>query len=524
MKDWTARIIVLALLVVVVGIPFLLRPAVARREGEHATDPNARLVILTPHNEQIRYEIARAFNDWRKKQGKAAIEFDWRTGGTRDLRKQIETEFIAKINAGQADKGIEKDLLFGGGDRDHDGLADGIAPTGQKDKVSLAAPVDFPAGMLEAVYPSDLIGNVRLYHKDRLWVGVALSSFGIVYNRDQLAKLGLPEPKTWSDLRDGGYRNWVALSDPAHSSSVAVTYNTIIARQGWTEGWATLRRAFANARYFTASSSKVPVDVSAGEAAAGMCIDFYGRVQAGAVNRSGSAGAGRVGYVDPASMTAITPDPIMILRGAPHRELANEFVLWLLSPEAQGLWPRKKGTPGGPHEFDLRRMPVRRDLYNPTEMANWADQIRPFEIAKPLPEPLPLAEPTEKDKEFSPSKAYYPMVAPIAHAIAIDIHDELKDAWDAIIEHPDHPKRREMLELFDAMPPELTLVWPDAEVAANWDKIIEDRNHPRYKDVAKTLEDFTKKLKRDDQQMLRDRMKWTEFFRKNYERIVEELE
>src|SRR5690606_9298033 len=98
-----------------------------------------------------------------------------------------------------------------------------------------------------------------------------------------------------------------------------------------------MRRIYANARYFTASAGKVPVDVSAGEAAAGMCIDFFGRYQAGAI------GGDRVGYVDPAFMTAVTADPISILRGAPNETIAHEFVRWLITPPAQRLWQARLG-------------------------------------------------------------------------------------------------------------------------------------------------------------------------------------
>ena len=46
---------------------------------------------------------------------------------------------------------------------------------------------------------------------------------------------------------------------------------------GWHRGMSELLKIAANARYFTDSSSIVPNDVSRGEAAAGMAIDFYAR-------------------------------------------------------------------------------------------------------------------------------------------------------------------------------------------------------------------------------------------------------
>src|SRR5260221_447862 len=54
-------------------------------------------------------------------------------------------------------------------------------------------------------------------------------------------------------------------------------YNRAIAA-GWKRGMSDLLKIAANARYFADSSPLVPIDVSRGEAAAGVAIDFYARV------------------------------------------------------------------------------------------------------------------------------------------------------------------------------------------------------------------------------------------------------
>lgn len=49
---------------------------------------------------------------------------------------------------------------------------------------------------------------------------------------------------------------------------------------GWKRGLGIIQAAAStNARYFTDAGSKVPVDVSLGDAAAGMCIKTFGRFQ-----------------------------------------------------------------------------------------------------------------------------------------------------------------------------------------------------------------------------------------------------
>jgi ABC-type Fe3+ transport system substrate-binding protein len=488
MSQWWPRLLILLALALVLGAPLLLGSADDHRHTPASGDTSLQLVIVTPHNEQIRQEFSVGFNAWRASQNQPAVQFDWRSGGgTSDLRRQVLDAYMSKAKAGRENDGIGYDLFFGGGDFEHGRLASGIALNrdGKDVKIPVSVPAQLPPGLLQQAFPEDNIGGERLYHKDLLWVGAVLSSFGIVFNRDTLAMLNLPEPTTWSDMQAPQYRHWIALADPGHSGSIAQTYNTILRRLGWTQGWRTLRRTFANSRYFTASSSKVPVDVSAGEAAAGMCIDFYGRYQAGAI------GGNRVGYVDPAFMTAITADPISVLRGAPHPELAHQFVAWLLSVDAQRLWQRKVGSPGGPQRYELRRLPIRRDMYNPAEMEHWVDPVNPFSIARPVTAGVP---------------DFYNAVAPLAHAMAIDVHADLKDAWGAIVQNPEHPQRARMLELFDAMPPELTVT-----VSGDGDLALE-ATQAMYKALTERW--------KDEDQRLADRLAWTAFFRSNYQEIV----
>ena len=111
-----------------------------------------------------------------------------------------------------------------------------------------------------------------------------------------------------------------------------------------------MRRIGANARYFTDSASKVPIDVSTGDAAAGLAIDFYGRYQA--ETSKAPDGAYRMQYVTPEGGSSVSADPISLLRGAPHRELAVRFIEFVLAPEGQRLWTYAPGTRGGPQNTD----------------------------------------------------------------------------------------------------------------------------------------------------------------------------
>jgi len=370
--DFSKILIILALLLVV-GVPFLFRPASA------VPDENAlSLVIITPHNEQIRTEFERGFDRWyRKRFGGHGVVIDWRTpGGTSEIRKQLYAEYQAAIDNGPIEpRSMSYDLLFGGGSYEHGKMKTVFKPKGSGDdngearSTTISQAVDFSQAQLDEWYGKNEIGRNTLYDPEHHWFGTALSAFGLVFNRDVLREIGVADPVTWDDLTNPKLRGWVALADPGQSGSICTTFDVILQRAGWVEGWRILRESAANSRYFSNSSSKVPIDVSLGEAAAGMCIDFYGRYQAQTIKDAG--GGDRVGYADPPKMSDIDPDPISLLVGAPHPELAKRFIEFCLSVEGQSLWQypasgKSKGGRGGsgdelgPEEFELRRMPVRR--------------------------------------------------------------------------------------------------------------------------------------------------------------------
>ncbi len=459
---------------VLLAVPFVMRPAGAGDE-----EGALKLVIITPHNEQIRNEIGWAFNRWHNQHFGKNVVIDWRVMGTSTMVRQLQSDFKKLARTEDEDIGTGYDVAFGGGDYTFDKqLKPGIRVKGNSGerRITFTVPMtlDEKFATIEEVYGGrEKIGSTRLYDTGGHWYGVVLSSFGIAFNRDVLKYAGVDEPKTWSDLSNFDLYGKVALADPAHSGSITVTYQTILNRYGFEKGWKTLRRAAANARYFAALSSKVPLDVAAGEAAVGMCIDFYGRQQAQMV------GDDRMGYVAPKGETIVTPDPVAVLRGAKHRETAERFVTFLLTREGQAVWCFKKGEEvdglRGPARFPLRRPPVRVDLYK-EYLDRMMDRVNPYKIAKAF-----------KGKP----RGYFRTISPVLSAMAIDVQAVLRKAWVAIHEEKDKARRHKMLTLFDALPftEEELLGRPNV-----W------KQSPRQKGI--------------------DRRAWTTFFEEKYREII----
>ncbi|MFT3990718.1 MAG: extracellular solute-binding protein [Luteolibacter sp.] len=414
--------IILSLLALIVLIPILLRKESATASPDSAQD---RLVILTPHNESIRREFGEAFASfWKRKTGRS-LYVDWRTpGGTSEISMVIDAGFQAAEETGNP--GIGVDLFFGGGEPDFEGQA----------RKGRFLPLEIFRQHPElfgdqAVIPETFTGE-RYFAKNHTWVATCMSQFGICYNPDVLARLKLPPPKQWRDLADPRYAGQLSLADPTKSGSVARTFELILQSEmqreisargdtpearaaGWAAGFQLIQSLAANARYFTDSASKIPHDVSMGDAAAGMCIDFYGRSYSDLTARDGSP---RLIWTAPLGGTTLSGDPIAVLKGARHPEIAQAFVSFTLSPEGQALWFRKTGKSG---KDSLHRLPIRRDLYTPEFLENSS-----------MPTVNPYADAGNFTYRKDLTGGAFNTIRQLIKIACIDSHEEMKTSWAAL--------------------------------------------------------------------------------------------
>ena len=405
----TQVIVISILLAIVLCVPFLMS---AGKKGTGHQPGTRTLIIVSPHVPQIRDEFGYGFTQWHQREYNEAVSIDWRApGGTSEIRKQLEAMFKDEIKDGVANGTLQPidgkignlpagtiafDVMFGGGSYDHGKLKTGV--TLSIDNVQIQAAMSRPAAFtqaeLDVMFGENKIGPQELYDPDQYWIGTALSSFGIVYNSDVFKKLGIENPDSFADLTVPELAGWIALADPRQSGSITTTFDSILGNEGWESGWRTLRGMCGNTRYFTNSSTKPPIDVSQGEAAAGLAIDFYGRGQAQVIKDSG--GGDRVGYADPAGAVYVDADPVTIINGGQDYELAERFVRYCMTDEAQALWQFKKndpdnplgpdGEPMGPQWHELRRMPVKRSMYVDYK-DYFVDKSDPFDLVSDVKNP-----------------------------------------------------------------------------------------------------------------------------------------
>lgn len=467
--------LIILTLVATLALPFVLRPS-----KESAAKADDTLVLVTPHNEAIRHEYTRGFTEWYRARTGRTVAMDWRVlGGTSEIARFLEGEYVASFKniwtkklgrewSGELQAGFQNprltadapaivkearavfltsdascgiDLFFGGGtfDFEKQARAGRLIDSGILQK--------HPEWFTDAVIPRTYAGE-EYWDKEGRWIGAVLSSYGIIFNRDSLRRLGIKrEPNQWSDLQDPRLMGEVALCDPTKSGSIAKAFENIIqqqmqrrlvalrkenpgevpkelearaVREGWMAGLQLLQIVGANARYFTDTSQKPPIDVAAGNCAVGLCIDFYGRQQEEAVRRRGVSD--RIGYSSPAGGSVSSVDPVALLRGAKNPEVAKLFIEYLLSMEGQKLWNFRPGTEGGPERFALRRLPVRRDFYARAD----------FAALRSDPEGQPFVQEDQLIYRSEWTGGIFREMAFIIRVVCLDTHAELKAAWRAI--------------------------------------------------------------------------------------------
>lgn len=487
-------LIVLSLLAAVLVAPFALRP-----KEEKIPAKAERLVIITPHIESIQSEFARAFRLHMREAHGREVSIDWRQpGGTSEIARFLHSEYATRfetlwhettglpftlairdafanprldpVSSGtqqgsltdptllkaaspqdlalaarrlflESDIGAGIDLFFGGGAFDFErqaaaGLLVARDASGRYGPAALAD--EHPDWFGDNVMPQSF-GGEPFRDPGYRWVGTVLSAFGICYNRDVLARLGIGSPPDeWSDLADPRYQGQIALADPTKSGSATKAFEMLVqeriqtlARErnlleaeavaaGWDDAMRLILRISANSRYFTDYSAKVPRDVAQGDAAAGMCIDFYGRSY-NELHRDPATGESRVGFAMPRRGTSIGADPIAMLRGAPSPELAHRFIEFVLSPEGQKLWNYRTGAPGGPVRHALRRPPIRRDFYTGENLAHMTD---------PDLDPYRAAAGFTYHPEWTGS--LFTALRFVIRAACMDPHEEQLAAWEAL--------------------------------------------------------------------------------------------
>ena len=444
-----------------------LIPILAKKDGvipEHRA--HRSLTILTTHDDSTRFEFEYGFSEWwATNNGGEQIHINWiKVNNSIELRKYLDSQFIkfAKKEESTEDSFSEVDIVFGGEVADYEYLKkqNYLSELTVFDSLSYLFAKDADGG---TSVPETWNGT-QLYDSEKKWVGLSLSRYGICYNLDRLKELGINTPPTsWHDLTDPVYFGQIAIANPVLSSSNSEVFEVILQQEmqkylamehipfpgettkqfeqrllniGWENGLKLIQKITANNYRYCSSENLVSRLVNKGEAAVGICQDYVAKTYASKLEKRNSRQ--RLGFNVPIEGSTLNVSPAAVLNHLENPSLANGFINFTLLPEGQLLWNTFAGNTYiyGPKKQQLRKMPIRKDLYTPDYLVLFTD-----------PDENPYGETGNIAYQQNLTDKVKSSIPEIIRAMAVDTNNSQKKAWKSLIDANLSQKTNKILEV-----------------------------------------------------------------------------
>ncbi len=389
--------------------------------------PSVKLIIISPHNNDIQKEYEKAFSACNATEYGQRVKIEWRDvgGGSTAILNHLRNIYSSSDTSGI-------DIVWGGGDFNFEKMAE--------------------EGILQKMHISDdtlknipyTFSGLKMYDKEKRWCGSAISGFGFIYNIPLLKRLNISPPVQWEDLGDRRFFGLIGLADPTQSGSAAASYEMIVqSGENWQAGWARLLGILGNSRRFYAGAGDAAEALPSGEVTVATCIDYYG------INRVIKYPE-ILRYISPKGQTAFNPDPIAILKNPLNPEIAQRMVDFVLSIRGQALWALPTGDADGPERAALGRLPIREDVYEIYSGRLMPEIMNPYESGQSM------------DINNEIWSASYGLLRQLVWAAAVRNPEGLKAAKQKLIETGFYER---LVKEFNALPSDVSTIEKVAETA-----------------------------------------------------------
>jgi ABC-type Fe3+ transport system substrate-binding protein len=469
------------------ALPFLLLPLTGCADQGK---PSVRLVLISPHRDELREEVALAFTDWLQERTHAritaleAVVQQWTGNSTADNAALVDHAFNELSQDWGADNLGGVPIAYNNWHREPTvATAEQLARTIDRNKVANTSENGNPFPRVEIVWQDIGGGTSQIaryvsarFESNPSGIGIDLLFGGGTDIYLRFASQGLLEkinlPPSIFEGRIRKELNGIPLYDPEGRwygpilSSFGILYNREVLRridQPGPERWADLGDPglagwiSAGDPRITGSVHMVYEIILQGHGweegfrqvarLAANCHSFIRdsgtlarTVTSGEVAAAGNLDANALSAVtrDPQTMgfslpsgeTIINPDAIAVLKGAPQPGLARAFVEFTLSDAGQLLFLLRPGQPGGPRRHPLCRLSVVEELY-----AEYPPDVRSVGTANPF---LTRSTISYNSKL---GNARWDALNDLLGAVLVDAHADLASAWREILKLPVSPRR-----------------------------------------------------------------------------------
>ena len=175
------------------------------------------------------------------------------------------------------------------------------------------------------------ITDPKYQDADGNWYGIYTGLLGIMYNKDEVERLGVTPPEDFADLTDPQYKGLIWSSNYNTAGTAKLIVNTMIQKYGHDEGIQFLVDLDKNVHVYTKSGSGPSKNIGTGECTIGLGFLHDGIFQI--VDQ----GYENIELVVPSSGTSCEVGATAIFKGAKHPNAAKLWIEYALSPECVEL-------------------------------------------------------------------------------------------------------------------------------------------------------------------------------------------
>ena len=188
-------------------------------------------------------------------------------------------------------------------------------------------------GLLEAYEATNAshITDSKYMDADGYWYGIYTGLLGIMYNRDEVERLGVDPPEDFADLTNSQYEGLIWSSNYNTAGTAKLIINTMIQKYGHDEGIQYLVDLDKNIEVYTKSGSGPSKNIGTGE-----CVIGLGFLHDG-IYQIVDQGYDNIEMVIPSSGTSCEVGATAIFTGAAHPNAAKLWIEYALSPECVEL-------------------------------------------------------------------------------------------------------------------------------------------------------------------------------------------